>query len=257
MSASSLFSLEGRAAVVSGGASGIGLAMAEALAAAGADVCVWGRDAERNRAAVGRIGAHGTGVHAVPCDVGSEEDVERAFGESLGLLGRVDVCVANAGVNGARTRFTELTRGEWQRVIDVNLTGAMLTFRAAARQMIEQGEGGSLIATSSLASLLGLAREPHYSASKAGLNAMVRALAVELAPRGIRANSVLPGWVDTPMTDGTLTLPSFAQEVLPRIPMRRWGLPADMAGIVVYLASEASSYHTGDAIVIDGGYSLI
>jgi NAD(P)-dependent dehydrogenase (short-subunit alcohol dehydrogenase family) len=231
--------------------------MAEALAAAGADVCIWGRSPERNRNAVERIGAHGTRVHAVACDVSTEEDVERAFGESLQLLGRLDACVANAGVDGERSRFPELEAEEWERVLAVNLTGTMLTFRSAARQMMQQGEGGSLIATSSLASLLGLARKPHYSASKAGVNAMVRALAVELAPSGIRANSVLPGWVDTPMTDGTLTLPAFEQEVLPRIPMRRWGRPADFAGIVVYLASDASSYHTGDAFVIDGGYSLI
>jgi NAD(P)-dependent dehydrogenase (short-subunit alcohol dehydrogenase family) len=257
MSPASPFSLNGKTALVSGGASGIGLAMAEALAAAGADVCIWGRSAERNAMAVERIAAHGTRVHAVPCEVSSEEDVERAFGESLELLGRLDVCVANAGVDGERSRFTEFEADEWERVLGVNLTGTMFTFRAAARQMVEQGDGGSLIATSSLASLLGLARKPHYSASKGAVNAMVRALAVELAPKGIRANSVLPGWVDTPMTDGTLTLPAFQDDVLPRIPMRRWGQPEDMAGIVVYLASEASSYHTGDAFVIDGGYSLI
>ena len=257
MTIAPLFSLEGKAAVVSGGASGIGLAMAEALARAGASVCIWGRDAERNRAAVERIGASGGEVHALSCDISSEEDVERAFAEALTLLGRVDTCVANAGVNGDRARFAELPTDEWRRLLDVNLTGTMLTFRAAARQMIEQGEGGSLVATSSLASRLGLARQPHYAASKAGVNAMVRALAVELAPRGIRANSVLPGWVETPMTDGTLDSPGFENEILPRVPMRRWGVPADMAGIVVYLASEASSYHTGDEFVIDGGFSLI
>jgi NAD(P)-dependent dehydrogenase (short-subunit alcohol dehydrogenase family) len=257
LSAESLFSLDGKAALVSGGASGIGLAMAEALAAAGSDVCVWGRSPERNRAAIDRIGAHGTRVHALACELSSADDVERVFGESVDLLGRLDICVANAGVDPERARFPELDAEDWDRVIAVNLTGTMLTFRAAARQMIEQGDGGSLIATSSLASLLGMARKPHYAASKAGVNALVRALAVELAPDGIRANSVLPGWVETPMTDGTLTLPAFQTQVLPRIPMKRWGEPADMAGIIVYLASDASSYHTGDAFVIDGGYSLI
>ena len=254
---SSLFSLAGKAAIVSGGTSGIGIAMADALAAAGADVCVWGRDPDRNRAAVARLEAHGGAAYAVPCELASEQDVKRAFLESLEHLGRIDVCVANAGVSGRRTRFAELDSDEWRRVVDVNLTGTMLTFRAAVEQMLVQDEGGSLIATSSLASRLGLAREPHYSASKAAVNAMVRALAVELAPSGIRANTVLPGWVETPMTEGTLPLPAFEREVLPRIPMRRWGAPADIAGIVVYLASEASSYHTGDAFVIDGGYSLI
>jgi NAD(P)-dependent dehydrogenase (short-subunit alcohol dehydrogenase family) len=254
---SSIFSLAGKAAIVSGGTSGIGLAMADALAAAGADVCVWGRDPGRSSAAVARLEAHGGAVYAVPCELASEEDAKRAFAESLERLGRLDVCVANAGVSGRRTRFVELETADWRYVVDVNLTGTMLTFRAAVEQMLLQGEGGSLIATSSLASRLGLAREPHYSASKAAVNGMVRALAVELAPSGIRANSVLPGWIETPMTESTLPLPGFQREVLPRIPMRRWGAPADIAGIAVYLASEASTYHTGDAFVIDGGYSLI
>jgi NAD(P)-dependent dehydrogenase (short-subunit alcohol dehydrogenase family) len=252
-----LFSLEGKAAVVTGGNSGIGLAMANGLAEAGAKVCIWGRNEDKNVAAAERLTMHGGGVFAVRCDVGSKAEVDDAFGQTLSHLGRVDVCVANAGISGDRARFPDLEQSEWQKVIGVNLEGAMLTFQAATRQMLDQGDGGSLIATSSLSAVLGLARQPHYAASKGGLNAMVRALAVELAPKGIRANSILPGWFETALTEKTFAVPAFDEQVRTRIPMRRWGKPEDLEGLVVYLASDASRYHTGDSFVVDGGFSLV
>jgi NAD(P)-dependent dehydrogenase (short-subunit alcohol dehydrogenase family) len=252
-----LFSLDGKAAVVTGGNSGIGLAMANGLAEAGAKVCIWGRNEDKNAAAAERLTVHGGDVYAVRCDVGSKAEVDDAFGQTLSRLGRVDVCVANAGITGDRARFTELEQSEWQKVIGVNLEGAMLTFQAVTRQMLDQGDGGSLIATSSLSAVLGLARQPHYAASKGGLNAMVRALAVELAPKGIRANSILPGWFETALTQETFAIPAFDEQVRTRIPMRRWGKPEDLEGLVVYLASDASRYHTGDSFVVDGGFSLV
>jgi NAD(P)-dependent dehydrogenase (short-subunit alcohol dehydrogenase family) len=122
--------------------------------------------------------------------------------------------------------------------------------------MVERGGGGSLVATASLAAIEGAARNAHYGATKGALVAMIRALAVEMARHGIRANAILPGWIETAMTAGNVADERFSSAVLPRIPARRWGQPADFGGIAVYLASNASAYHSGDCLVIDGGYSL-
>jgi NAD(P)-dependent dehydrogenase (short-subunit alcohol dehydrogenase family) len=145
---------------------------------------------------------------------------------------------------------------EWRRVLKVNLDGAFFTFRAAARHMVERAGGGVLVGTASLAAIEGAARSEHYAATKGGLISMIRALAVEFARNGIRANAVLPGWIDTAMTEKALNWDKFRDKVLPRVPMRRWGKPEDFGAIAVYLVSDASSYHTGDTFLIDGGYSL-
>ena len=250
------FDLSGRVALVTGGNSGIGLGMADALARAGAGVCVWGTNEKKNHAATERLGAHGVTVHSLVCDVGDEAAVERAFAETVEVMGRVDACFANAGVAGLAPSFMELTTDEWQRVLRVNLDGAFFTLRAAARHMVERGGGGSMVVTSSLAALEGQPRGQHYAAAKGALIAMMRALAVELARHDIRANAVLPGWIETPMAEPLLAWDRFKERVLPRVPLRRWGDPADLGGIAVYLASDASAYHTGDVILIDGGYSI-
>jgi hypothetical protein len=250
------FDLRGKVALVTGGNSGIGLGMAEALAEAGADVAIWGTNAARNAAAKEVLAATGVRVHAAVCDVGDEAAVERAMEGTLAALGRVDACFANAGTYGRKTRFTELDSAEWHRVTRVNLDGAFHTLRAAARHMVERGGGGSLVGTASLAAIEGAARNAHYAATKGALLAVIRALAVELARHGIRANAILPGWIETPMTAGSVADAKFAAAVLPRIPARRWGRAADFGGLAVYLASEASAYHTGDCLVVDGGYSL-
>jgi len=250
------FDLRGKVALVTGGNSGIGLGMAEALAEAGADVAIWGTNAARNAAAKEVLAATGVRVHAAVCDVGDEAAVERAMEGTLAALARVDACFANAGTYGRKTRFTELDSAEWHRVTRVNLDGAFHTLRAAARHMVERGGGGSLVGTASLAAIEGAARNAHYAATKGALLAVIRALAVELARHGIRANAILPGWIETPMTAGSVADAKFAAAVLPRIPARRWGRAADFGGLAVYLASEASAYHSGDCLVVDGGYSL-
>ena len=154
----------------------------------------------------------------------------------------------------------EFTAEDWRRVLRVNLDGAFHTFRAAARHMKARAgagdKGGVLVGTASLAAIEGAARNEHYGASKGGMTAMVRALAVELARHGIRANAILPGWIETEMTQRATTDPKFAGNVLPRVPMRRWGTGADFGGIAVYLMSSAAAFHTGDTFVIDGGYAL-
>ncbi|HUA56888.1 MAG TPA: SDR family NAD(P)-dependent oxidoreductase [Candidatus Sulfotelmatobacter sp.] len=254
------FDLTGKVALVTGGNGGIGLGMAEGLAAAGADVAIWGGNPEKLAAAEARLKAHGRRVLVQRCDVADEAAVDRALAEVVATLGRLDACFANAGVTQRRAAFHELTTAEWRRVMSVNLDGAFFTLRAAARHMVERAgagdPGGRLIAVASTAAVHGPARAEAYAASKGALLAMMRALAVELARHGVTANSILPGWIETEMTASRVADPKFSGAVLPRIPMRRWGTGGDFAGIAVYLASDASSYHTGDAFVLDGAYTI-
>jgi NAD(P)-dependent dehydrogenase (short-subunit alcohol dehydrogenase family) len=249
--------LSGRVALVTGGNSGIGLGMAQALAEAGADIAIWGTDARKNATAQAELERTGRRVLSLCCDVGDEQTVEAAFAETVRALGQVDGCFANAGVSGRGVAsFMEMSSAEWDRVLRVNLNGAFHTFRAAARHMVERGGGGVLVGTASLAAIEGAPRGEHYAASKGGMVSMVRALAVELARHRIRAHTILPGWIETEMTANAIGNPKFHGNVLPRIPMRRWGTGADFGGIAVYLMSDAAAYHTGDSFVIDGGYSL-
>ena len=251
------FDLTGKVALVTGGNGGIGLGMADAMAQAGAGVCIWGTRKEKNDAAVDQLKKHGRKVHALTVDVGDEKQVQDAFAETIKVMGHVDNCVANAGVSGrGKGSLLEMDYEEWRRVLRVNLDGVFFTFRAAAKHMVERGQGGSLVAMASTAAIEGAARSSHYGASKGGVTAMVRALAVELARYKITVNSILPGWIETEMTANAVSNPKFAGNVLPRIPSRRWGTGADFGPIAVYLASSASNYTTGRDFVIDGGYTL-
>jgi len=252
------FDLRGKVALVTGGNGGIGLGFAEALARAGADVCIWGRNEAKNDAALATLAAHGTEVQALVCDVSSREDVEASFARTVETFGRVDGCFANAGVIGQARSGLDIDEAEWRRVLAVNLDGAYFTLRAAAQHMVDRAKagdpGGRLIGTASLAAISGAARNEHYAATKGALVSMLRAMAVELARYGITANAVLPGWIETEMTESHFAWDKFRDNVLPRIPARRWGRPEDFGGIAVYLMSDASSYHTGDSLLIDGGY---
>lgn len=248
------FDLGGRTALITGGNSGIGLGMARALLLAGARVVIWGSNPEKTARAREQLSAHGD-VRAVLCDVGDEQAVDAAFAESVAHLGAIDACFANAGVSSFSAPIASMSHEEFRRVMRINLDGVFFTFRAAARHMIERGAGGSLIATASTAAVEGAARNSHYGASKGAVTSYVRALAVELARYRIRVNSVLPGWIESDMTAGVFGEAKFANAVLPRIPLRRWGTADDFGGIAVYLASEASSYMTGADLLIDGGYT--
>jgi NAD(P)-dependent dehydrogenase (short-subunit alcohol dehydrogenase family) len=253
--AASPIDVSGKVALITGGNGGIGLGMAQALADAGAGVCIWARNEEKNAAAIEQLKASGTDVLALKCDVADEEQVEAAFQATLDHFGKVDGCFANAGIGGGGAPFHEMTTESWRRVLGVNLDGTIFTYRAAVRHMIERGEGGRLVATSSVSSVDGAPRSQHYASSKGGLNAMTRGLAVELARHNITANVILPGWIETDMTARSFANERFEANVLKRIPFRRWGQPADFGGIAVYLMSEASAYHTGDEFVVDGGYT--
>jgi NAD(P)-dependent dehydrogenase (short-subunit alcohol dehydrogenase family) len=252
------FDLSGRSAIVTGGNGGIGYGMARALLDAGATVAIWGSNPDktaRARTTLADESGAASRVHAFVCDIGDEAQVERTFAASVAALGRIDAVYANAGVSSKGTLMVEMTLDEFRRVQRVNVEGVFLTFRAAARHMIEHGRGGSLVATASTAAIEGAARNSHYGASKGAVTSYVRALAVELARHKIRVNSILPGWIVTEMTERSVSNPKFAEAVLPRIPARRWGQGDDFGGIAVYLASDASAYTTGEQFLIDGGYT--
>jgi NAD(P)-dependent dehydrogenase (short-subunit alcohol dehydrogenase family) len=253
------FDLTGKAAVITGGNGGIGLGMAEGLAAAGADIAIWGRNADKNAAALERLKAHGTRVEALEVDVADEQAVVDAMTESLSRLGRIDSCIANAGVGGGAP-LIEQTTEQWRKVTAVNLDAVFWTFREASKHMVARAEsgdkGGSLLVTSSVSAIHGAPQNQAYAATKAGVLAMVRGTAVELARYGIRANAVLPGWIATDMTERLQNWDAFNEKAIGRVPMRRWGEGEDFAGIAVYFASDASRFHTGDSVVIDGGYSI-
>ena len=252
------FDLTGKVALVTGGNSGIGLGMAQAVAEAGADVAIWGTNTSKNATAKAELAKTGRKIIALECDVGDEAAVDKCFADTLKQLGRVDGCFANAGVSGrsGATSFAQMEASEWHRVLKVNLDGAFFTFRAGARHMVERGGGGALVGTASLAAIEGAPRSEHYAATKGAMISMIRALAVEFARHGVRANAILPGWIETDMTANAIGNEKFANNVLPRIPMRRWGTGDDFGGIAVYLMSPASTYHTGDTFLIDGGYAL-
>ncbi len=247
--------LSGKVALVTGGNSGIGLGMADALARAGAGVAIWGTNETKNAAALQQLQASGSDVIAMRCDVSDEAAVEASFAEVVEHFGKVDGCYANAGVGGNGTPFIDIPTEEWRRVLGVNLDGVFWTFRTAAKHMVERGEGGRLVGTSSVSTVHGAPRSEPYAASKGAMIAMVRGLSVELARYGITANTIIPGWIETPMTERSFGNAVFEGAVKKRIPERRWGQGADFGGLAVYLMSDASEYHTGDEFVIDGGYT--
>ncbi|MBI5252428.1 MAG: SDR family oxidoreductase [Desulfomonile tiedjei] len=250
----SKFDLTGKVALVTGGNGGIGLGMASALAESGADICIWGRNETKNQAAEDVLKAYGRRTLALKCDVTDESQVRECFARTTDVLGGVDACFANAGLHRMSTPFHEMDTEEWRLIFRVNMEGTFFTLRAAVRHMLERGKGGSLVATSSLSGISAMARGEHYAASKAGVIAVIRSIAVEYARYGIRANAILPGWVESEMTGDLLAWGKFQAAVLPRVPMRRWGKPEDFGPMAVYFASDSSLYHTGDIVVIDGGY---
>ena len=249
-----MFDLTGKVALITGGNGGIGLGMARGLAQCGADLAIWGTNAHKNQAARAELETFGVRVVDYVCDVGDQEQVETVFAQTLEAFGHVDACFVNAGVGGKAESFATMTDDEWHRVMRVNLDGAFYTAQVAVRAMVAEGHGGSLVFTTSGSAYFGQQRGQHYGASKAGLISMMRAIAVEHARHGIRSNAILPGWIESEMTAPALGWDKFVANVLPRVPMRRWGDPNDFSGIAAYLASDLSKYHTGDVITIDGGY---
>ena len=254
------FDLTGKVALVTGGNGGIGLGMAEGMAQAGAKVAVWGQNPEKNAKAEETLKQYGVDVLVQKVDVADEAQIVAGVAEVIAKLGRLDFCAANAGIGGGGA-FEEMTTERWRRVTTVNLDAVFWTFREAVKHMVERSNagdpGGSLVVTSSTSAIHGAPRKEAYASTKGAVLSMVRGLAVEYARHGIRANSILPGWIATDMTAGSQAWDKFNEKVIKaRVPMRRWGEWEDFAGIAVYLASDASKFHTGDHFVIDGGYTI-
>lgn len=254
------FDLSGKVALVTGGNRGIGFGMAEALAQSGADVAIWGTNPDKNAEAEAALAAHGTRVKAWRVDVSDEAAVVGAMGDTASHFGRIDSVFANAGVGFGARSFSEMDTETYRKNMAVNLDGAFWTLREACKHIIERSKngdpGGSLVGVASLAAIEGAGRNQAYAATKGGLISMLKAVAVEHARYGVRANAILPGWIATDMTAAAQETPQFAERVIPRVPARRWGEPADFGGIAVYLASDASTYHSGDTLIVDGGYAI-
>jgi NAD(P)-dependent dehydrogenase (short-subunit alcohol dehydrogenase family) len=249
--------LAGQVALVTGGNGGIGLGMAEGLVLAGADVAICGRNPDKVDAAVAQLRAlrEDVRVEGLRCDVAVEAEVVTLVQDVVERFGRLDSCVANAGISGDAS-VLEMSLDEWRRVMAVNLDGVFVTLREAARQMVEQGDGGALVAVSSTSSEHGAPRNAHYASSKAAVLALVRSMAVALARHGIRANSLVPGWTLTELTAAGYEYDKFRENTISRTPVRRWGEPADFRAVAPFLCDRRNVFHTGDEVTIDGGYTV-
>ncbi|HEY4736624.1 MAG TPA: glucose 1-dehydrogenase [Xanthobacteraceae bacterium] len=248
------FDLTGRVAVITGGNAGIGFGMAQGLAAAGAAIVIAGRRNDKNREAAQAIEAFNVKTAVVEVDVCEEASCRGLVEATVEQLGRLDILVNNAGVN-IRKQPEALTAAEWNKVMDTNLTGAFLCSHAAYPHMKNAG-GGKIVNTGSMLSIFGASFAAAYAASKGGIVQMTKALACAWAKDNIQVNAILPGWIDTPLTQSARReVPGLNERVLARTPAGRWGKPEDLVGIAVFLASPASDFITGAAIPVDGGYS--
>ena len=250
-----MFDLTSKVAVVTGGNGGIGLGMARGLARAGARVVVAGRNQAKSALAVGELHAMGCDAVAIQVDVNDEASVEGLMAAAVQRCGRLDILVNNAGIN-IRKPAQELALDEWRRVVDTNLTSIFLCSRAAYVHMKRAG-GGKVINIGSMLSIFGASFAPAYGASKGGVVQLTKSLAATWAGDNIQVNAVLPGWIDTELTQqARLDVAGLNERVLARTPAGRWGKSDDLAGVAVFLASAASDFVTGTAIPVDGGYSV-
>lgn len=250
------FSLAGKNALVTGAASGLGLAVAEGFAQFGAAVSVVDIDLEVAREVADGITAAGGRAIALRCDVADHDQVVGAVAATIEALGQIDVLVSNAGI-GDRAPAEEMTLEQWRRVVDINLSGAWYFDQAVGKHMIERGISGSIINTSSITSLVGITTgNANYAATKGALNALTRTLAIEWAPHGIRVNAIAPTHVKTALIARKMEEdPALADFFLGNIPLGRMGEPEDVVGAAIYLASDAGSLVSGHVLVVDGGHT--
>ncbi|WP_306093885.1 SDR family NAD(P)-dependent oxidoreductase [Qipengyuania flava] len=249
-----MFDLTGKVAVVTGGNGGLGLAYGRGLVKAGAKVAVWGRNAQKNAAAIQELSTLGGDAAAFSCDVTDEDQVAEAFAGTIDRFGKVDSCFANAGGGGFRGPSHMTSRETWLGAVDLNLMSVVQTWRPVTEHLLARGEGGRLVVTSSIAAHGGMAGAAGYSTTKAAVIGLTRALAVELGRAGIRVNAILPGFIETEMSRN---LPQELQDACRRrSAIGRIGRLEDMEGIAVYLASDESDFMTGRELVLDGGHTI-
>jgi 2-deoxy-D-gluconate 3-dehydrogenase len=250
-----LFDLKGRVAVVTGGNGGIGLGMARGLAQAGAAVAIAGRNVAKSEEAAAALAKLGVKTAVLEVDVIDEAACHKMVADTVKQLGRLDILVNNAGIN-IRKPAHEMSLAEWRQVIDVNLTSTFVCSQAAYPVMRDAG-GGKIINIGSMLSIFGAAFAPAYGASKGGVVQLTKSLATAWAKDNIQVNAVLPGWIDTELTQkARVEVSGLNSLVLMRTPAKRWGVPDDMSGVAVFLAAPASDFVTGTAIPVDGGYSV-
>jgi NAD(P)-dependent dehydrogenase (short-subunit alcohol dehydrogenase family) len=251
-----MIDLTGHVALVTGGNSGIGLGMAMGLAEAGADVAIWGTNPDKNAAAAEKLAKTGRRVHVERCDVSQEDQVIASFAQTVEALGKVDSVFANAGTSGRQPFIGDVTFEEWRRILSVNLDGAFLTLREGARHLAARGEGGAMVAVSSTSAIHGAPFNPHYAASKTGLLGLVRAMAVGMARHKVRVNALLPGWTETELMAPAMQNPKFVTNTVGRTPVRRYADASEYGEVAVFLADPSLVFHTGDSMVVDGGYTI-
>lgn len=255
-----LFDLSGKVTLVTGGNSGIGLGFARGIAKQGGSIAIWARNAEKNAAAVAELEACGAAkVKSYQVDVTSEDAIVAGYEELVADFGRIDCVFANSGRASRSRSVLTLDSEEWHDLLNVNLHGAFFTLREGAKQMVQRAEagepGGSLVYCGSLSMFQGINGICNYAASKGGMGAAIRCMATELGKYGIRCNSIAPGYIETGIADGASAemMAKINAHFASKTPIPRTGKPEDFEGIAAYLCSDASSFHTGDTIVIDGG----
>ncbi len=246
------FDLKGKTALVTGGNGGIGLGMAQGLAAAGATVAIAGRDEKKNASALKSLNKN---CFSLTGDLADEKQTRALVDEAAAKLGRLDILVNNAGIN-IRKAPQDYALDEWKRVLDINLTSVFVASQSAYPHLKKAG-GGKIVNIGSMMSIFGASFVAPYGASKGGIVQLTRALATAWARDNIQVNAVLPGWIDTDLTrNARKEVQGLHERVLARTPAGRWGEPADLAGIAVFLCSKSSDFVTGTAIPVDGGYSV-
>ena len=247
------FGLHGKIALVTGSSQGLGRATAFALARAGAQVVLNGRDAAKLALVAAEFAAAGLAATPIAADLGERADVERLIAETIRRCGRLDILVNNAGIT-RRSAAADLSDADWDAVIRVNLDGVFAACRAAGRHMLARGSG-KIINTASLLSFTGGLGVAGYAASKGAVAQLTKALSNEWAGRGVQVNAIAPGYMLTDNTGPLQADPVRFQEILRRIPAGRWGEPSDLEGAAVFLASAASDYLSGHVLVVDGGWN--
>jgi 2-deoxy-D-gluconate 3-dehydrogenase len=248
-----MFDLTGRVAIVTGGNGGIGFGIARGLSEAGASLVLVGRNAEKTAWAVSEIEAVGGRAIGLSGDVQDAASVRRMVREALDAFGRIDILVNNAGI-GVGNRPEDISPDEWASVLNSNLTSVFLCSREVYSSMAK-AKRGKIINIGSILSIFGHPKLAHYAASKGGVVQLTKSLAIAWAKDGIQVNAILPGWIRTDMTAWSQEKTARSNALEDRTPMGRWGLPSDLAGTAVYLASSASDFVTGACIPVDGGYS--
>jgi len=242
--------------VITGGNGGVGLGLAEGIAEAGGSIAVWARNEEKNAHAVKILEDIGVKAKSYVCDVSSEENVIATLASTVNDFGRLDGLFANAGRAGTGTPFVETSLEDWRNVTAVNLDGVFLCLREAAKQIISQGSGGSLVAVSSTSAIHGAAGNEAYGTAKTAVTGLVRALAVSLARFQIRVNCLLPGWTVTELASPAFENEYFREVTTKRTPVRRWADPSEFREVGAFLADPSQTFHTGQQVCVDGGYTI-